>query len=1234
MSVEQGGLDLEQSLSAGEKAPAGAGGGAANLERWGSTEAAGRGRGRAGAHEVDSWKAREAGDWRAPGDPAAGQPRTDWRSERWGVTPATRADSWRAGTGRGFGDGAVESGGRGFGGGMGMGRGRGLRAGGTFTPLKAGGGGIGGGVKLGRSRALYRYPTDELSRIYRQLLYAGRLKLPAGVEKDDPLLFLADGEFLDVMEQFIGIDPHEAAEAFTAHYAALERQYSRPYGVTLPEGDHLQPAPSGGLPPQESGSTVGIKGAPQGQAAPAAPAAAPAELDQWVYKDPQGVVQGPFPKQDIIEWYEGGFFPLDLPVRNAHDMSDAPFRPLSVLLRVWTTHAAPPGFTAAPADAGQHASAARAQSAEQKQTRAQQPQEPQQQASPGARSENGHAAGLSLPDDLHPVEDDVLTAALKQLDINPAPEPALARRAPPAAAAPAVSDPVIDPSLVKRIPSNKGLAVLAAAGAPQAPGAPAGAGLMAPQGSLPLPYAAPGAALLPAASVESHHMPGGPGMDGLAALLHQQNQLPPEHLPHGFAGAAGPAPYLGLQASQQHPLVPGQPLQHLHAPQLHGPSAHHTGPVPAWGHGIPHGFQQQQLQQAQQQAHPTLGGMSLLDIQREERERAEAEAARLAVAAQQQQQQQERQASASLAHYSGVAAGPAQPAAQPAMVPPSKAPAPAARAPSPEELDRARPETKPAPWAAPQTGGSKNLLQIQEEEAARQAQLAAEQQAVAAAAAAAAADQPGAGAGAGWAKGIAAGVVGMVATRAKSLKQIQEEELRQAASATKPPTHQQQQQQQQQGVASRAGSTLGDVIDRQLGAVAPTPSRSVWGTSAGPAKAPSLREVMEYEESAADLEGGAASDLPADLASLVPAQPRPAAPAAPYEEAEEDEVLFWDYGVPKAPAAVPAAPAAAPAAPAQPAKPSRWTAAAAAPAAAPAAPAAVSAPPSAKAANGVAAKPAAAAKPRAAAPAAAPASLAVAPPAPAPAAPAAAPAPGPVPSAPGPAGSVALTGPFREWCTQQMRTLSGSDDVTLCEFLLTVEANSEVAEYITMYLGASPAASRFSAEFMKRKLAEAAGAGKAKSKKGKAKGSTAAAAASTGSKASAVPSLAGWATPAATTAPGRSIANAPAMPPPTLAPAQAAAPVAAPVPAPAAAAAVMPRYAGAASTAVRAAPPAPSEFPTLGVVIGKGGKKDGDWEKIPKTAGGKKKKGKGLKVDGTLLGFGTGTNYAVLETPE
>lgn len=35
----------------------------------------------------------------------------------------------------------------------------------------------------------------------------------------------------------------------------------------------------------------------------AAAAAAPAPpADEWCYKDPQGVVQGPFARQDIIDW--------------------------------------------------------------------------------------------------------------------------------------------------------------------------------------------------------------------------------------------------------------------------------------------------------------------------------------------------------------------------------------------------------------------------------------------------------------------------------------------------------------------------------------------------------------------------------------------------------------------------------------------------------------------------------------------------------------------------------------------------------------------------------------------------------------------------------------------------------------------------------------------------------------------------------------------------------------------
>ena len=31
--------------------------------------------------------------------------------------------------------------------------------------------------------------------------------------------------------------------------------------------------------------------------------------DQWVYRDPQGVVQGPFTKVDILDWFDGGFLP-------------------------------------------------------------------------------------------------------------------------------------------------------------------------------------------------------------------------------------------------------------------------------------------------------------------------------------------------------------------------------------------------------------------------------------------------------------------------------------------------------------------------------------------------------------------------------------------------------------------------------------------------------------------------------------------------------------------------------------------------------------------------------------------------------------------------------------------------------------------------------------------------------------------------------------------------------------
>ena len=85
-----------------------------------------------------------------------------------------------------------------------------------------------------------------------------------------------------------------------------------------------------------------------------------------------------------------------------------------------------------------------------------------------------------------------------------------------------------------------------------------------------------------------------------------------------------------------------------------------------------------------------------------------------------------------------------------------------------------------------------------------------------------------------------------------------------------------------------------------------------------------------------------------------------------------------------------------------------------------------------------------------------------------------------------------LSGDFREWCSQQMQSLTGSGEVTLCEFLMGVESNSEIADYVSMYLGTSAPVATFSSEFIKRKLAimtakELTAGGKKKSRKARAK---------------------------------------------------------------------------------------------------------------------------------------------------
>ena len=39
----------------------------------------------------------------------------------------------------------------------------------------------------------------------------------------------------------------------------------------------------------------------------------------WSYLDPQGQVQGPFQSEEMLEWYNAGYFPMDLMVRRVCD---------------------------------------------------------------------------------------------------------------------------------------------------------------------------------------------------------------------------------------------------------------------------------------------------------------------------------------------------------------------------------------------------------------------------------------------------------------------------------------------------------------------------------------------------------------------------------------------------------------------------------------------------------------------------------------------------------------------------------------------------------------------------------------------------------------------------------------------------------------------------------------------------------------------------------------------------
>lgn len=83
------------------------------------------------------------------------------------------------------------------------------------------------------------------------------------------------------------------------HYALLRSYSHRSLGGAGEEPDSVAAAAS---QRQHSALLADGAGVQQGQLPEQQEPAAAEPQDEWCYKDPQGVVQGPFARTDIIEW--------------------------------------------------------------------------------------------------------------------------------------------------------------------------------------------------------------------------------------------------------------------------------------------------------------------------------------------------------------------------------------------------------------------------------------------------------------------------------------------------------------------------------------------------------------------------------------------------------------------------------------------------------------------------------------------------------------------------------------------------------------------------------------------------------------------------------------------------------------------------------------------------------------------------------------------------------------------
>jgi len=106
-----------------------------------------------------------------------------------------------------------------------------------------------------------------------------------------------------------GIDSRTNGPAAEEQPLSLQQQH---HSTTATAGTAASPAvAAAGQDPAPSAAAAAAAGVPL----PSGLTMAALAADQWVYQDPKGNEQGPFHKADILDWFENGFFNLELPIR-------------------------------------------------------------------------------------------------------------------------------------------------------------------------------------------------------------------------------------------------------------------------------------------------------------------------------------------------------------------------------------------------------------------------------------------------------------------------------------------------------------------------------------------------------------------------------------------------------------------------------------------------------------------------------------------------------------------------------------------------------------------------------------------------------------------------------------------------------------------------------------------------------------------------------------------------------